>query len=140
MKVSADIDNETVRKFIDNLSLNDSKRISSYLIHLLYCSEEDEKASIMGTIYKARILGEIDNDTMLRLCSIVNNSFLIDLKKLPFYIEKSNKGSIEVSNFINLGLVDNFVGGHWVDEPTWVLNGIGKTLHNILKSDGWFDK
>lgn len=117
---------------------NDNKRISSYLIHLLYNSEEDEKAKIMGLIYKARLLDEIDNDMMLRLCSIVYKSFSPDLKKLPLYTKKNKEESIEANNFINLGLIDNYVGGTWIDEPAWELNDIGTTLYGILNQNKWF--
>ncbi|MDB1056604.1 hypothetical protein PL686_16555 [Phocaeicola vulgatus] len=41
LEASEDIDEETVNKFIDNLSEKDYKRISTYIIHLLYTSEED---------------------------------------------------------------------------------------------------
>lgn len=40
---------------------------------------------------------------------------------------------------VNLGLIDNFVGGYWKDEPSWVLNQTCRILHDILKSNGWFD-
>lgn len=139
LEASSDINEEKIQLFIKELTPKENKHISSYLIHLLYSSEEDEKASIMGMIYKTRLLNEIDNDTMLRLCSIISKSFLIDLKKLPLYINQSNEDSLEASNFINLGLIDNFVGGYWVNTPTWILNDIGKTLYRILKSNKWFD-
>lgn len=107
---------------------------------MLYISEEDEKAKIMGMIYKTRILNEIDNDMMLRLCSIVYKSYLPDLKKLPYYIEKNNEDSIEANNFINLGLIDNYVGGSWLNEPIWELNDIGNQLYEILNQNKWFDE
>lgn len=140
LEQSKSINEEKKLNFIDNLSPNDNKRISSYLIHLLYTSEEEDKAKIMGMIYKARLLNEIDNDMMLRLCSIVYKSFLPDLKKLPFYKEQNVEDSIEANNFINLGLINNFVGGIWVDEPSWKLNEIGNQLYEILNQNKWFDE
>lgn len=137
---SDEISEEEKNNFLSSLDKKDYEHISSYLLHLLYISEEEEKARIMGMIYKARILNEIDNDMMLRLCSIVYKSFLPDLKKLPFYKEQSNEDSIEANNFINLGLIDNFVGGVWVDEPSWKLNDIGNQLYEILNQDKWFDE
>lgn len=94
----------------------------------------------MGMIYKARILNEIDNDMMLRLCSIVSKSFLPDLKMLPNYKEQNNEDSIEANNFINLGLIDNYVGGFFVNEPSWKLNEIGNQLYEILNQNKWFDE
>lgn len=139
LEQSKDISNEKKEKFFNSLRESENKHISSYLIHLLYSSEEDEKAKIMGLIYKARLLDEIDNDMMLRLCSIVYKSFSSDLKKLPLYIEKNKEESIEANNFINLGLIDNYVGGIWIDEPVWKLNYIGNTLYEILNQYKWFE-
>ncbi len=140
LEQSKNINKEKKQNFIDKLSPNDNKHISSYLIHLLYASEEEDKAKIMGMIYKARLLNEIDNSMMLRLCSIVYKSFLPDLKKLPFYKEQNVEDSIEANNFINLGLINNFVGGIWVDEPSWKLNEIGNQLYEILNQNKWFDE
>lgn len=137
---SDEISEEEKNNFLSSLDKKDYEHISSYLLHLLYISEEEEKARIMGMIYKARILNEIDNDMMLRLCSIVYKSFLLDLKKLPFYKEQNKEDSIEANNFINLGLIDNFVGGVWVDEPSWKLNDIGNQLYEILNQNKWFDE
>lgn len=139
LEQSENISEREKQNFLDKLSSSDTKRISSYLLHLLYTSEEEEKAKIMGMIYKARILNEIDNDMMLRLCSIVYKSFLPDLKKLPFYKEQSNEDSIEANNFINLGLIDNYVGGSWLNEPSWKLNEIGNQLYEILNRNKWFE-
>lgn len=137
---SDEISEEEKNNFLSSLDKKDYEHISSYLLHLLYISEEEEKARIMGMIYKARILNEIDNDMMLRLCSIVYKSFLLDFKKLPFYKEQNKEDSIEANNFINLGLIDNFVGGIWIDEPSWKLNDIGNQLYEILNQNKWFDE
>lgn len=137
---SDEISEEEKNNFLSSLDKKDYEHISSYLLHLLYISEEEEKAKIMGMIYKARILNEINNDMMLRLCSIVYKSFLPDLKKLPFYKEQNKEDSIEANNFINLGLIDNFVGGIWVDEPSWKLNDIGNQLYEILNQNKCFDE
>lgn len=140
LEQSKNVSEDKKQKFLKNLTENDNKRISSYLIHLLYASEEEDKAKIMGMIYKSRLLDEIDNNMMLRLCSIVYKSFLHDLKRLPSYLRKNTENSIEANNFINLGLIDNFVGGVWVDEPSWKLNDIGNQLYEILNQNKWFDE
>lgn len=140
LEQSESVSEEERQKFLDKLNPNDNKRISSFLLHLLYTSEEDEKAKIMGMIYRARLLNEIDNDMMLRLCSIVSKSFLPDLKMLPNYKEQNNEDSIEANNFINLGLIDNYVGGFFVNEPSWKLNEIGNQLYEILNQNKWFDE
>lgn len=95
----------------------------------------------MAYIYKARMYDKItDNNMMLRLCSIVSKAFVADLKSLGNYIEENECESIEANNFVNLGLINNFIGGVWKDGPSLVLNDIGKLLFQILESEGWFNK
>lgn len=138
LTASEDIDEETKNRFYSSLSQEDYKRISAYLIHLLSTAEEEDKATIMGSIYKARLMNRINNDEMLRLCSIVTRAFLPDLKRLPDYLEDNTDISLEAQSFINLGLIDNFVGGIWKDSESCCLNDTGKHLHNILSESGWF--
>ena len=139
LESSKEIEEDVVNKYISSLTQEDYDRISNFLKHLLYTSEEDEKARVMGMIYKARLLDKIDDNMMLRLCSIINNSFLFDLKKIPMYVVRTNVGSLEATNFINWGLIDNYVGGIWKDEPTYELNEVGNILFEILNSEKWFD-
>lgn len=42
-------------------------------------------------------------------------------------------------NFINLGLIDNYVGGVWKDMPSFQLNNLGHRLYDILNRNNWFD-
>ena len=80
LEQSETLEPEKKEKFLKSLSRDDSKRINSYLTQLLYSSEEDAKATLMGKIYRSRLMEEIDNDMMLRLCSVVNKAFLPDLE------------------------------------------------------------
>ena len=118
-----------------NLSQENYKHISAYLIHLL--STEENKAMIMGSIYKARLMNRINNNEMLRLCSVVARAFLPDLKSLPDYLEENTNISIEAQSIINLGLIDNFLGGEWTNHKSCCLNGTGKLFHDILSESGW---
>lgn len=138
LESSNDLEEDIVNKYISSLSQKEYDRISNFLKHLLYTSEEDEKARVMGMIYKTRLLNKIDDNMMLRLCSIINNSFLFDLKKIPLYIKKTNLYTLEVSNFINWGLIDNYVGGSWRNDELYELNVVGKILYEILDSENWF--
>lgn len=137
LKASEDIDEETKIQFYSSLSQEDYKRISAYLIHLLSTAEEEDKATIMGSIYKARLMNKINNDEMLRLCSVIARAFLPDLKSLPDYLEENTNISIEAQSFINLGLIDNFLGGVWTNHESCCLNDTGKLLHDILSESGW---
>lgn len=109
-----------------------------YLTHYLLRAEDDAKADIMGYVYKERVSGRIDNEMFLRLCSIVDKVFVFDLRALPEYVEKNTESFIAANNFINLGLIDNFVGGLWIDKPSYELNETGLALHRILDSNGWY--
>lgn len=125
-------------KFLEKLDANKRKKMYEYVTLYLFRAEDEDKADIMGYIYKECIFGLIDNDLFLRLCSIVDKAFLSDLKELPTYIEKNTKYSICANNFINLGLIDNFVGGSWVGTPSYELNEVGKILHRILQRNEWY--
>ena len=137
LKASEDIDDETKIQFYSSLSQEDYRRISAYLIHLLSTAEEEDKALIMGSIYKARLMNRINNDEMLRLCSIVTRAFLPDLKSLPDFLKENTNISIEAQSFINIGLIDNFLGGVWTNHESCSLNDTGKLLHDILSESGW---
>jgi len=132
------ISEEKKEKFLNELSSKQRKRITEYITHYLLHAEDDAKADIMGFIYKERVNGHIDDEMFLRLCSIVDRAFVRDLQELPSYIEESKDYSVAANSFINLGLIDNFVGGYWVNEPTYQLNETGKLLHDILHVNNWF--
>lgn len=133
-----DIPEKEKEKFLDGLTPKRRKILYEYLTHYLLRAEDDAKADIMGYIYKERVYGRIDDKMFLRLCSIVDRAFVFDLRALPEYVEKNTESSIAANNFINLGLIDNFVGGLWVDEPSYELNKTGLALHRILDSNGWY--
>ena len=133
-----DIEEQKKIAFYSSLSEKDNERISLYLINLLNAAEEEDKAAIMGQIYRARLLREIDNDQMLRLCSIVTRAFLADLQKLPDYLEENKNITLEAQSFINLGLIDNFLGGYWKNDESCSLNDTGRLLYNIMYKSGWF--
>lgn len=126
-------------KFLDNLTPKRRKKIFDYVIHYLFHAEDEEKADIMGLIYRSRVLEEIDDEMFLRLCSVIDKAFVSDLKALPEYIEENRENSISAQSYINLGLIDNFIGGIWRDYPKYELNQVGKKLYEILDSDGWFE-
>ncbi len=133
-----DIPEKEKEKFLNNLTPKRRKKLYEYLTYYLLRAEDDAKADIMGYVYKERISGLIDDEMFLRLCSIVDKVFVFDLRTLPEYVEKNTESSIAANNFINLGLIDNFVGGLWVGEPSYELNETGLALHRILDTNGWY--
>ncbi len=138
-----DIPQKEKEKFLDSLTPKRRKKLYEYLMHYLLRVEDDAKADIMGYIYKERVYGHIKDEMFLRLCSIVDKSFVFDLRALPNY-EKENKDKNDynptiVNAFMNLGLIDNEIdNGAWGNRTIIELNEIGKILHRILKQNGWF--
>ena len=135
-----DIPEKEKVKFLNSLTPKHRRKLYEYLTHYLLRAEDDAKADIMGFIYKERVYGQIDDEMFLRLCSIVDRVFVFDLRALPKYVGKNTEDSIEANNYINLGLINNYVGGIWKNEPSYVLNEIGQNLYRILDSNGWYKK
>ncbi len=141
LEQSETLEMEEKEKFLNSLSPDDNKRINSYLMQLLYSSEEDAKASLMGKIYRSRVMDEIDNNMMLRLCSVVNKAFLPDLDHLQEYTTENDSDDYVRDNLNALGLLQDLgnvkfpqKGNHVT--PTfgntiYQLNDIGKTLLRI---------
>ena len=133
-----DIPEKEKEKFLNSLTPKRRRKLYEYLTHYLLRAEDDVKADIMGYIYKERVYGQISDEMFLRLCSIIDRVFVFDLRALPKYVENNTEDSIEANNYINLGLIDSYVGGVWKNEPSYVLNEIGQKLHRILESNGWY--
>ena len=125
------VEPEKKKEFLDSLSEPDNKRISGYLTQLLYSSEEDAKASLMGKIYRSRLLGEIDNNMMLRLCSVVNKAFLPDLDHLNEYVEDNDSYDYIRDNLNSLGLLRDLGGAYQKDDGKWEGLGLGPAIHRL---------
>ncbi len=125
------VEPEKKKEFLDSLSEPDNKRISGYLTQLLYSSEEDAKASLMGKIYRSRLLGEIDNNMMLRLCSVVNKAFLTDLDHLAEYVEDNDSYDYIRDNLNSLGLLRDLGGVYQKDDGKWKGMGFGPAIHRL---------
>jgi len=125
------VEPEKKKEFLDSLSEPDNKRISGYLTQLLYSSEEDAKASLMGKIYRSRLLGEIDNNMMLRLCSVVNKAFLPDLDHLAEYVEDNDSYDYIRDNLNSLGLLRDLGGVYQKDDGKWKGMGFGPAIHRL---------
>lgn len=138
-----DIPKKEKEKFLNSLTSKHRNRLYEYLTHYLLRAEDDAKADIMGYIYKERVYNHIDDELFLRLCSIIDRSFVFDLKALPEY-EKEIKDyneydSIKVNALMNLGLIDNEIdNGGWGNHTIIELNKIGQELHRILKQNRWY--
>lgn len=91
LQQSEDIADEEKEKFLQRLDKKQRKKMYEYLIHFLYAVESAEKAELMGFVYRERILNHIDDSLFLRLCSVIKNSFVEDLKCLGEYVELSDR-------------------------------------------------
>ena len=131
LEQSESLEPEKKNEFLDSLSESDNKRINGYLTQLLYSSEEDAKASLMGKIYRSRLLGEIDNDMMLRLCSVVNKAFLPDLDHLAEYVEDNDSYDYIRDNLNSLGLLRDLGGAYQKDDGEWKGMGFGPAIHRL---------
>lgn len=131
LEQSESVEPEKKEKFLNSLSPDDNKRINSYLTQLLYSSEEDGKAMLMGKIYRSRLKEEIDNDMMLRLCSIVNKAFLPDLEHLREYVEDNSSYDYVRDNLNSLGLLRDLGGTYQKGNGEWAGIGFGPAIHRL---------
>ena len=137
LQQSEDITQEKKQAFLDKLDKKDRKRMYEYLMHLLYTAEEDKKADVMGKVYRDRIMGNIDNDIILRLCSAINKVYIDDVDRLRDYINPNPKDDYVTNNLYSSGLLQTteskFEGSAFVVGGSYVLNDIGRHLLRILK-------
>ncbi|MCH5319098.1 MAG: hypothetical protein J1E38_05260 [Paramuribaculum sp.] len=134
---SNEVTDVEIENFFKSLG-KDNKKITEYLIGLLNNAESGDKTLIMGFIYKAAVKKQISHLEMLRLCSFIDRCFITDLRKLPLFRTPTEGNSIEAMNFINLGLINTYVGGIWKNDDTVTLNQTGLKLLQILNSEHWF--
>lgn len=137
LQQSDNISQEKKEAFLAKLDKKDRKRMREYLMHLLYTAEEDRKADVMGKVYRDRIMGNIDNDLFLRLCSAVNKVYIDDVERLDDYIKPNPKDDYVSNNLYSAGLLKlsdpNTEGSTLVIGVRYELNDIGKHLLRILK-------
>lgn len=131
LEQSESVEPEKKEKFLNSLSPDDNKRINSYLTQLLYSSEEDGKAMLMGKIYRSRLKEEIDNDMMLRLCSIVNKAFLPDLEHLREYTAENGSDDYISDNLNALGVLQDLGNVYEENHEVWHSTGWGPTKHQL---------
>ena len=128
---SENIEPERKDEFLKNLGEKEYKLINAMMTHLLYSAEEDGKAILMGKIYRSRLLGEIDEEMMLRLCSVVNRAFLSDLDHLEEYVEDNSNYSYIKDNLNSLGLLRDLGGVYQNDDGEWTGMGFGPAIHRL---------
>ena len=126
---SENIEPEKKEKFLNDLDEKDYKRINAMMTQLLYTADEDGKATLMGKIYRSRLLGEIDDEMMLRLCSVVNKAFLADLDHLEEYVDENESDDYIRDNLNALGLLQD-LGNARVPQQSSSLT-FGNTIYKL---------
>ncbi len=137
LKQSDDIGFEKKEAFLAKLDMKDRKKMREYLMHLLYTAEEDRKAVVMGMVYRDRIMGNIDNDMFLRLCSSINRLYIDDVGKLSDYVKPNSSNDYITNNLYSSGLLQmtkpSYTGESISLGGEFELNDVGKNLLRILK-------
>lgn len=148
IKGSETVSDEEKDKYLSSLGKKDKQRISGYLANLLYLSEDEEKAEIMGLIYAARVRNMISNEEMLRLCSDINKVFVFDLRLLAKYKAPCDYIDFTTDNLYTGGLLelmssaeetkdnDGFIGMA-IGMRKYRLNKMGEILFAILAEAGY---
>ena len=148
LKGSETISDEEKDKYLNSLSKKEKQRISGYLTNLLYVTEDEEKAEIMGLIYAARVRNEISNEDMFRLSSDVNKVFIFDLQLLNNYVSPHEYRGYTTDNLYSAGLLEqlssaeempeeNGVHGMAIGVRKYKLNIMGEKLMRILRNAGF---
>ena len=126
------------KSFLSKLDMKDRKKMRDYLTHLLYTAEEERKAAVMGMVYRDRIMGNIDNDMFLRLCSSINRVYIDDIDKLSNYVKPNSNNDYITNNLYSSGLLQITVSSSSGESlklgGEFELNKVGKHLLRILKS------
>lgn len=128
---SDNIEPEKKEEFLNGLDKKDYKRINAMMTQLLYTADEDGKATLMGKIYRSRLLGEIDEEMMLRLCSVVNKAFLADLDHLEEFIGENASDDHIRDNLNSLGLLQDLGTLYEVEQEDFHTSGIGPSKHQL---------
>ena len=128
---SENIEPEKKEKFLNDLDEKDYKRINAMMTQLLYTADEDGKATLMGKIYRSRLMGDIDSEMMLRLCSVVNRAFLADLDHLHEYVEDNSSYDYVRDNLNSLGLLRDLGGTYQKEDGEWAGIGFGPAIHRL---------
>lgn len=131
LEQSETLESDMKEKFHNSLSERDYKRINDMMTHLLYSAEEDGKATLMGKIYRSRLLDEIDNDVMLRLCSVVNKAFLPDLDHLADYTTENDSDDYIRDNLYSLGLLQDLGNVKFPQDSNKVITTCGNTIYQL---------
>lgn len=143
---------EKKKEFVDGMTHKDKEKVSEFLLHALYNSNNSTKCDVLGLIYKRRILlgfdkarcalGMSDNNILLRLCYGVDTVYADNLLYLPKYSSAIENDGVSSEDLLRAG----FLAVH--GKPTrsipytpvdlYSLSILGSELLDILSEAEWF--
>ena len=126
-----ELEDDQINEFVSNLKTEEKKHISNYMTQLLYNAEEEAKAELMGKVYKRRVMGELDNSMMLRLCSIINRCYLEDLYSLEEFLTVSDNQNFVTDNLLALGVLADAGNVYNEEKDGYESMGWGPTKHSL---------
>lgn len=135
------------RNFIDSWNPEMRLKAAEYITNVLSTAEDTDKAEVLGLLYKARLLDQIDDEMLLRLTSIVNRIYIRDLRLIDANPDGTYDDDNILSNFTACGMIADRTGVWNEHEMRRDSNGslachfnsAGASLYNILKTNGWFN-
>ena len=137
----ASIPFEKRAQFVDELSSKGNKqRVGEAILLLIERLDDMTKPEIVGKIICSAILGEIDDETSLKLSAMVDRTYITDLLSLPN--AETGKGiDFDVAESLaSVGLLERTIerdilglhGQLGANVPRFSLNKYGKALVRIL--------
>lgn len=147
LKHALEIPLEQRQEFVNSWNPTMRSKAAEYIISVLTTAEDTDKANVLGLLYKARLLNEIDDEMLLRLTSIVNRIYIRDLRLIDIDPDTACPDDDNIiSNFTACGMIADQTGMWHNNELRRDSNGsfachfnnAGKTLYNILKNADWY--
>lgn len=118
--------------FLNDLDNADySQHAGETLINILERFDNMEKPIILSNLLKAKVAGHIDIINFLRLSSIVEKSFLPDIKKLDQYVQSKLYSGRECESLRSLGLIYQSVLDANGENNRFSITDLGSDLLNF---------
>ena len=132
-----DISPKERAEFINDLEENTKQKSGETILMLLDRLDTLDKPPIIANLLKSKVKGHISIEKFLRLSSVVEKSFLPDLKKLHLYLDAKRYDENISESLSNLGLtymsvISGQVWGNEEPDPEsghkYSITGLGKDL------------
>ena len=107
-----DISMDERQRFIEELEAKEeSKKAGERLLNTLNRLDDDEKAEIIGRLFKQAILSKIEIEDFNRLSHIIDNSYISDIRLLKdnphlSYIENDVKSNLNQVGLLSVSVSD----------------------------------